>query len=81
MRHSPSVESSTHASLPSLHPKLQRALGCLDTRLDEELARYRRQKAGRSVPPIDGLRRKQAPKVDLMSFSAADAASANQVSG
>ena len=82
MRHSPSVEPSTQSSIPSLHPKLQRALGCLDTRLDEELARYRRQKAGRSVPPVDGLRRKQVvAKVDLMSFAAADAASADQVSG
>ena len=72
MRHSPSVESSPQSSLPSLHPKLQRALGCLDTRLDEELARYRRQRSGRSVPPVNGLRRKPAVKVDLMSFSTAE---------
>lgn len=77
MRHSPSVEPSTHAS-SSLHPKLQRALGCLDMRLDEELARYRRQKAGRSTPSIDGLRRKQVAQVDLMSFSSADVISTSQ---
>jgi len=66
MRHSPSIEPSTHIPL---HPKLQRALGCLDTRLDEELARYRRQKAGHSVPPVDGLKRKQAPNLDLMAIA------------
>ena len=66
MRHSPSIEPSTHTPL---HPKLQRALGCLDTRLDEELARYRRQKAGHSVPPVDGLKRKQAPNLDLMTIA------------
>ncbi len=69
MRHSPSIEPSTHVPLPALHPKLQRALGCLDTRLDEELARYRRQKAGHSVPPVDGLKRKQAPNLDLMAIA------------
>ena len=81
MRHSPSVEPSTQPS-PSLHPKLQRALGCFDTRLDDELARYRRQRAGRSVPPIDGLRRKQAAtQVDLMSFAAASDERVNQETG
>ncbi|MCY7321170.1 MAG: hypothetical protein LH660_05055 [Phormidesmis sp. CAN_BIN36] len=74
MRHSLSVEPSTHAS-SSLHPKLQRALGCLDMRLDEELARYRRQKAGRSTPSIEGLRLKLVAKGDLMSFSSADVTS------
>lgn len=69
MRHSPSIEPSTQVPLPALHPKLQRALGCLDTRLDEELARYRRQKAGHSVPPVDGLKRKQAPNLDLMAIA------------
>ncbi len=73
MRHSPSVEPSIHA-LPLLHPKLQRALGCFDTRLDEELARYRRQKSGQSVPPADGLKRKQAPNLDLMAIASAASA-------
>ncbi len=75
MRHSPSVEPSTHIPLPALHPKLQRALGCLDTRLDQELARYRRQKAGHSVPPVDGLKRKQAPNLDLMTIASTASAS------
>jgi hypothetical protein len=83
MRHSPSIEPSTHIPLPALHPKLQRALGCLDTRLDEELTRYRRQKAGHSVPPVNGLKRKQAPNLDLMAIastaSAADRANLTSV--
>ncbi|GAP94597.1 hypothetical protein [Leptolyngbya sp. NIES-2104] len=45
----------------SLNPKLQQALSCLDLQLEDELTRYRRQKAGLSVAPIV-MRPKQPPK-------------------
>ncbi len=44
MRQSSTITSST-ACVQSLHPLLQRAFACSDIQLDEELARYRRQKA------------------------------------
>ncbi len=50
------------ANTPS--PKLQQALSCLDLRLEDELTRYRRQRAGLSVAPIV-LRPKQPPKKSL----------------
>jgi len=51
-----SVESSTQSS-PSqlLNPALQAALGSLDVQLEEELARYRRKRAGRPVKSPRGL--------------------------
>lgn len=45
----------------SLNPKLQQALSCLDLQLEDELTRYRRQKAGLSVAPIV-MRPKQPAK-------------------
>lgn len=39
-------------SATSLNSKLQQALSCLDLRLEDELTRYRRQRAGLSVAPI-----------------------------
>ncbi len=44
MRQSTTITSSK-ACVPSLHPLLQKAFACSDIQLDEELARYRRQKA------------------------------------
>ena len=44
MRQSSTITSSK-ACVQSLHPLLQRAFACSDIQLDEELARYRRQKA------------------------------------
>jgi hypothetical protein len=38
------------SATPDLHPVLQSALGCLEVQLDEELARYRRQRQGRPSP-------------------------------
>jgi hypothetical protein len=72
MRHSPLIdpqfsEEETSAQ-PSLNSKLQRALNCLDVQLEEELTRYRRQRAGRSIAPSNGLKRKQPAKLELMSL-------------
>ncbi|MGI0485094.1 SPOR domain-containing protein [Pantanalinema rosaneae CENA516] len=53
-----------------LHPVLRNALVCMDVQLEEELARYRRQKAsgGRTIAQMS--RRKSAPKtLDLLDFS------------
>lgn len=63
-------ESSTSSSPnPSLHPVLQAALGSLDIQLEDELARYRRQRAGRPVMPPRGFRRHQTRKpLDLISL-------------
>ncbi|MCU0548091.1 MAG: SPOR domain-containing protein [Leptolyngbya sp. Prado105] len=60
-------DRATSKSAPNA--RLQEALGCLDLRLEDELTRYRRQRAGLSVAPIV-LRPKQPAKkpLDLMSF-------------
>lgn len=51
----------------SLNPVLQAALSSLDVQLEEELARYRRQKSGRPVMSSKGLGRHQARKsLDLI---------------
>ena len=58
-----SVESSTRSlPNPSINPALQAALGSLDVQLEEELARYRRQRAGRPVVSPRGLGRYQTRK-------------------
>lgn len=50
---SQSAVTHTNQTAPTqgLKPSLQAVLGCLDLQLDEELARYRRLKAGYSAPP------------------------------
>jgi hypothetical protein len=70
MNQNTSVESSTRSSPnPSINPALQAALGCLDVQLEEELARYRRQRAGRPVMSSRGLRRHQTRKsIELISI-------------
>ncbi|MGV0026530.1 SPOR domain-containing protein [Phormidesmis priestleyi] len=83
MRHSPLVDSQfsegeTPAQSP-LNSKLQRALNCLDIQLEEELIRYRRQRSGRSIAPSNALRRKQPPKLELMSLGETAPASPSQV--
>jgi hypothetical protein len=68
-----STETSERSSQnQNLHPTLQAALASLDVQLDEELARYRRQRVGRSTPPARGLGRNQArnKSLDLISISA-----------
>ncbi len=57
-----SVESSTRSPNQSINPALQAALGSLDVQLEEELARYRRQRAGRPVVSPRGLGRYQTRK-------------------
>ncbi|MBD1841977.1 hypothetical protein H6F89_00835 [Cyanobacteria bacterium FACHB-63] len=62
-------------SATPLNPKLQQALSCLDLRLEDELTRYRRQRAGLSVAPIV-LRPKQPQKKssELVAIGAASEA-------
>jgi len=51
-----SAKSSTPSSPLSINPALQTALGSLDVQLEAELARYRRQRRGRSItsPQLPG---------------------------
>lgn len=69
MSQNTSVESSTRSSPnPSINPVLQAALATLDVQLEEELARYRRQRAGRPVMTPRGLGRHQTRKpIELIS--------------
>ena len=64
-----SVESTTRSSPnPSINPVLQAALVSLDVQLEEELARYRRQRSGRPVTSLRGLGRHQTRKpIELIS--------------
>jgi len=73
MSQNTSVESSTRSSPnPSINPALQAALSSLDVQLEEELARYRRQRAGHPVMSNRGLARHQTPKtIELMSVNTA----------
>jgi len=67
MRQSTTVTSSK-ACVPSLHPVLQKAFACSDIQLDEELARYRRQKAlGKATyAPRPAAYRKAPKSLDLI---------------
>lgn len=71
MSYNSSVESSTQSSSnPTINPALQAALGSLDVQLEEELARYRRQRSGRPVMPPRGLGRNQIRKpIELISVN------------
>jgi hypothetical protein len=63
MSQNTTIESTTPSlSNPSIHPVLQAALGSIDVQLEEELARYRRQRAGRPVMSPSGLGRHQSRK-------------------
>lgn len=68
MSQNTSVDSNTKSSPhQSINPALQAALATLDVELEEELARFRRQRAGRPVMSNRGLGRNQARKsLDLM---------------
>lgn len=74
MSQQPSVESSTRSSpVPSINPALRATLGCLDVQLEEELARYRRQRVGHPAPPVQGLGRYPVRKaIDLVSSGTGD---------
>lgn len=56
------LTTSSHHPDHLLHPRLKLALGVLDARLEDELARYRRYRAGLSVTPssISALNRSAA---------------------
>ncbi|MBE9032646.1 hypothetical protein IQ266_23185 [filamentous cyanobacterium LEGE 11480] len=61
-------------SVRALHPTLRRALGVLDARLEDELDRYRRYRAGLSFVPssVSALKRSvPAPVLDLPTTSPA----------
>lgn len=63
MSYNTSAESSNPTSSnPSINPALQAVLGSLEVHLEEELARYRRQRAGRPVMSPRGLGRHQIRK-------------------
>lgn len=64
-----SVESTNPSSPnPSINPFLQAALSSLDVQLEEELARYRRQRTGRPAISSRGLGRHQTRKpIELIS--------------
>lgn len=70
MSQNTSVDSNTKSSAhQSINPALQAALATLDVELEEELARFRRQRAGRPVMSNRGLGRKDARKsLDLMAL-------------
>ncbi len=65
-----SVESSTQSpSNQLLNPALQAALGSLDVQLEQELARYRRKRAGRPVQSVRGLGSNQVRQpIELLSI-------------
>ncbi|MBE9128528.1 hypothetical protein IQ258_20735, partial [Coleofasciculus sp. LEGE 07081] len=69
MSQNTSVESPNRSSAkPPINPALQAALGSLDVQIEEELARYRRQRAGRPVMPPRGFSRHKTQKpVELIS--------------
>ncbi|HEY9612301.1 hypothetical protein [Allocoleopsis sp.] len=63
MSQNTTLESTTPTfSNPPINPVLQAALGSIDVQLEEELARYRRQRAGRPVMSPSGLGRHQVRK-------------------
>lgn len=67
-----SVESTNSSSNLAINPALQAALTSLDVQLEEELARYRRQRTGRPVMSPKGLGRNQTRKsIDLISVERA----------
>lgn len=69
----PSTTSSTQLNPNQfLKPALQLALSSLDVQLEEELARYRRQRVGQPIPSPRGLGRKRnrGKSLDLISVEA-----------
>ena len=73
---------SQTSSIASLHPVIQTALSSLDIKLEEELVRYRRQKAGHSVMPNSSLGRTTTRQViDLMAVDGAESINQPSPSG
>jgi hypothetical protein len=69
----PASLSSTTATSEGLHPVLRTALANLDVQLEEELARYRRQRAGGSSVARHANRKRTAKQPDLIAIAATDA--------
>ncbi|OUC14391.1 MAG: hypothetical protein B0A82_12275 [Alkalinema sp. CACIAM 70d] len=78
------MQQATFANSPNsslaavLNPRIQKALSNLDSRLEDELARYRRYRAGLKVAPSSAKAMHPKPKVDrveLASFAPIGAAS------
>jgi len=63
-----SAKASTPSSPLSINPALQTALGSLDVQLEAELARYRRQRRGRSItsPQLPGHYPQQKSRVNQL---------------
>ncbi|AFZ14667.1 hypothetical protein Cri9333_3858 [Crinalium epipsammum PCC 9333] len=72
---------SQTSSIESLHPVIQTALSSLDIQLEEELVRYRRQKAGHSVMPNSTLGRTTTHLIDLMAVDGAESINQPSASG
>ena len=70
MRQDPSLESAKSSAPQGLHPTLQATLNSLDAQLEEELTRYRRQQAGRPLPPRALTRQQTRKPLDLISVGA-----------
>ncbi len=73
------TDTDTRAEqLQEMDSSLQKAMSCLDIRLEDELIRYRRQKAGLSVSPlVIRPKPKQKKQPDLAAFGVATQATAN----
>lgn len=75
----PSPSMSSRSANPSISPKLQAAMSCLDLQLEDELTRYRRQKAGLSVAPIVMRPKRKKPDPEIMALGGTDATHAEAI--
>lgn len=71
MRQRPTSEPASQSPQANsgLNPILQAALSNFDVQLEEELARYRRQRTGRTAPPTRGFKRNPRRALDLITVS------------
>jgi len=73
--------SPTTSSHHALKPALQAVLGSLDVLLEEELARYRHQRAGRPIPSTRNFGHRHPQKtIDLISVDANEGRESSQYS-
>lgn len=77
----PSPSMSSPSASPLINPKLQEALSRLDLELEDELTRYRRQKAGLSVAPIVMRPKRKQQDPELVAFGGTDATHAETING
>lgn len=64
------AEGSVQSSQSQLNPVLQAALASLDIQLEDELARYRRQRAKRGTPALRSTAPRSPKSLDLIAISA-----------